>query len=108
VDLSLDIKAIFTLLENGNETSFEQAKMIFNEGGNSDSYAALNIGWPFRRMKAGAKVIGKSFAGAKITGTLIHTVGWFATKIYVRYSFASDSSKCQVGRLIEKDTAGCK
>jgi hypothetical protein len=59
-------------------------------------------------LKAGATVIGKSINGAKITGTLIRTAGWFATKIYVQYKFASDYSKCQVGRLIEKKTAGCK
>jgi hypothetical protein len=91
-----------------DNTALEQARLIFNEGGHSASYAVLNIGWPFRRLKAGTTVIGRSLTGAKIIGALIHTAGWFSTKIYVQYDFSSDSSKCQVGQLTEKNTAGCK
>jgi hypothetical protein len=108
LQLHSDLNISATLLGTYNADSLVQAKLIFNEGGHSASYAVLKIGWPFRRLNAGTKVIGKSLAGADITGALIHTAGWFATKIYVRYNFASDSSKCQVGGLIEKDTSGCK
>jgi hypothetical protein len=108
VELDSDYQVFVELLSNQDEPSFVQGKLLFNEGGHSASYAVLNIGWRLRRLNAGATVIGKSSTGADITGTLIHTAGWFATKIYVRYNFASDSSKCQVGRLIETDTAGCK
>jgi hypothetical protein len=91
-----------------DEEVFVKAKLIFNEGGNSASYAVLNIGWPLRRLNAGTSVIGTSATGIKITGTLLRTTGWFSTKVYVRYDFATDDSQCRVGQLVEKDTTGCE
>jgi hypothetical protein len=73
VELHSDYKAFKTLLESQKELAFVEGKLIFNEGGHSSSYAVLNIGWPFRRLNAGATVIGESIAGSTIVGTLIHT-----------------------------------
>jgi hypothetical protein len=107
--LDNDIKAFTaTFTDIYDEEVFVKAKLIFNEGGNSESYAVLNIGWPLRRLNAGTSVIGTSASGIKIAGALLSTTGWFATKIYVRYEFATDSSQCRAGGLVEKDTTGCE
>jgi hypothetical protein len=107
--LDADMKAFSTFADYKNVSSFATAKAIMNEGGSSESYAILRIGWGFKSISVGNVVTGKTSSGADVTGEAMNRAGFFTTRLYVKYDTKeTPATSCQVGRLPTKNLVGCK
>ena len=97
-----------------------KAKQVYIEGGNSGSFAMLNLttSGSAQSYLAGSKVVGKNSAGATVEGNIQNDISWGASDtaafVNVTYKVASTQASymsCQVGGLYKFGEAvktGCK
>ncbi|KAL3938377.1 MAG: hypothetical protein SGBAC_006696 [Bacillariaceae sp.] len=107
-----DQAEIESLLTKKTNDAFSSAKAIYNNGGNSKSYAkvtvtpALSISIP-----KGARITGRSTSGIEIAGKAYNAYDAGAKEIFVQYAtndIQASYVECQVGSLVEKvNTDGC-
>jgi hypothetical protein len=103
-----------TLLTGQTETSFDQAQLVYTDGGNSKSVATLSIpgGLP-RNIAAGTKLTAKGLDNGDVVGTADSDAEAGATSLLFRYPISTvqdDHLDCRVGGLPnnEQVTGGCK
>ena len=98
------------------EESFDVAKKIYQEGGNSKSYAQIVLQTPLAgSIGKGAKIHGKNDEGKTITAKALDDYSSGATQIRAQYDTTDDQDQyvqCQVGALPEaksnlENTVGC-
>lgn len=129
VNLPIDILSSFHLSQNAidgdqaafesqlakrTEESFDIAKQIYLEGGNSKSYAQIVLQTPLAgSIGKGAKIHGKNDNDMTITGKALDDYPSGAIEIRVQYDTTDDQDtyvQCQVGALSEaglENTVGC-
>ena len=91
--------------------SFENARKIYNEGGNSKSYAMINLGEPLKTgIKKGDLITGKNAEGTEVAGKAYADYDMGVSTIKVQYmttDLQDSYVQCQVGALLETNTKGC-
>ena len=107
-----DQKAMEVQLGDKSNASFENAKAIYEQGGNSKTFAVLTIpGGLTVSVGKGDEVFGTNEAGLPIQGKVYEAASSSETTLKVQY-LTGDSqasySDCQVGGLVETNTVGCK
>jgi len=106
-----DQKAMEVQLGDKSNASFENAKAIYEQGGNSKTFAVLTIpGGLTVSVGKGDEVFGTNEAGLPIQGKVYEAASSSETTLKVQY-LTGDSqasySDCQVGGLVETNTVGC-
>ena len=91
--------------------SFENARRIYNEGGNSKSYAMINLGEPLKTgIKKGDLITGKNAEGTEVAGKAYADYDMGVSTIKVQYmttDLQDSYVQCQVGALLETNMKGC-
>lgn len=113
--IDLDQLAMEAQLSGGDtDAFFTAAKKIYEEGGNSKSYAVLKLtNVPMVRPREGDEVIGKNSAGVETKGKVLKDLPINLTSLQVQYQISEIQeswSSCRVGGLPTDDTwlSGCK
>jgi hypothetical protein len=109
--LDLDQKALESALGEDQQSSYDNAIKVYENGGNSGSYAAISITLT-KDVAAGAAIKGTSVDGGLANGKAYAAAKAGDTMIWVRYSTSDEQEnhvKCKVGGLSEGDqvTGGC-
>jgi len=111
--IDLDQKAIETELKKATDQGFTNAKNIYEKGGNSKSFARVNLGTGLTvAVPKGTVISGINSDGLQVMGKAKDNFGAGATEIDVQYQ-TSDSSPhvtCRVGALtvaLGAVTQGC-
>jgi hypothetical protein len=107
--IDLDQQAMEVALGAYTDTGFKAARLIYEKGGHSRSYAVVTLdaapdGTPLKETK----VTGKTASGDTVDGTLLADYVAGSLSLSVLYDTAS-TEKCQVGGLAVADrvTKGC-
>jgi hypothetical protein len=91
--------------------AFGRAYRIYEQGGNSKSYAVLTTSALPLEASEGDVVSGMDTTGLQIEGMVYEKAAAGATLLKVQYKTSesqADYSRCQVGGLVEPNTVGCK
>lgn len=111
--IDLDQSAMKAQLAIQTPESFNRARQIYNQGGNSRSYARLTLatGLP-SAMRKGTPVVGRGADGNEVRGTaaMDHVEGDSELKVYYDTSDLQESHvDCRVGALPEWEvvSGGC-
>ena len=108
-----DQRAIENELARKTNESWENAKQIYLQGGNSKSYALLTLSEPLRAdVPKGAAVTGKNADGNEVAGKMYDTTASGTVNVKIQYATTDvqDSYvQCQVGALVGEDInmSGC-
>lgn len=106
-----DQAAIETLLAVATNESFDNARKIYNNGGNSKSYAALTLTEGLTSdVKKSQKIRGKDADGQEVSGKAYQDYDSGTQNIKVLYETTDIQSsyvQCQVGALQETNMRGC-
>jgi hypothetical protein len=109
--LDLDQAAMETELALKTAAGFADAKAIYEQGGNSKSYAEFTVPALSVSFAAGEEVIGRSASGSTVFGSVKSAAGASATTLKVTYDTtavqATYNGLCQVGALTSPTTTGC-
>jgi len=113
--IDLDQAVIESLVGSTTQDGFDAAKMVYEQGGHSKSYAKLNMSTmpPSASINDGDKWVGKNSAGATIVGKIYKSADTIGNNmIYLQYQTSdvqSDYMNCKVGGLpVDKIvTDGC-
>lgn len=108
--MDLDVKDLSAQTDSGNATTFANAKRIYQEGGNSQSYAEVTV-LLTASIAVGTKLTGENAAGQAITGTAFEAAAAGATKLKFLYTIGDTQltySTCKVGGLLNVTLTGCK
>ena len=101
--IDLDQAAIETQLALKTSESFEQARRIYNEGGNSKSYAQISLTTPLSKsIQKGDSIMGRNTAGIEVAGKSYADYPSGTQTINVLYETTDVQSsymECQVGGL---------
>lgn len=91
--------------------SFAKAKKIYQEGGNSMTFAVLTLTVALASaIPKGTAVSGENAASQTVTGTLLEDAAIGATSIKMFYDVGATQatqSTCKVGGLVTTTTTGC-
>jgi hypothetical protein len=91
--------------------AFGLAKSIYNEGGNSKSYAVLSLSAPLTSViLKGAAIVGKSSTGKEISCKAMDDYPEGSESIEALYTttdIQASYMECQVGGLVTKNLVGC-
>lgn len=102
--IDLDQAAIETQLALKTSESFEQARRIYNEGGNSKSYAQVSLTTPLSKsIQKGDSIMGRNAAGIEVAGKSYADYPSGSQTINVLYETTDVQSsymECQVGGLV--------
>lgn len=98
-------------MARGTAESFEAARAIYNEGGNSKSYAQVSMTTPLSKsISKGDSIMGRNSDGVEVqgkayadypSGTQIINVLYETTDLQESYM------NCQVGALVETNMVDC-
>ena len=106
-----DQAAIETELANKTPESFELARKIYNEGGNSKSYAQVSLTTPLSKsILKDDSIMGRNAEGIEIAGKAFADYPSGSQTINVLYETTDiqDSYvECQVGGLVTPNLKGC-
>ena len=107
-----DQAEIETLLAKKTNEAFSSAKAIYNNGGNSKSYARVTLTPALAGPLAkGTRITGRSTDGIEIAGMAYNSYDAGTKEIFVQYATTIIQSSyvgCQVGSLVESiNTEGC-
>merc|ERR1719203_760339 len=109
--IDLDQAAIEKELAVATDDSFSNARQIYNNGGNSKSYAALTLTEGLTSdIKKNQAIIGKNADGNEISGKAYQDYDSGAQNLKVLYETTDIQAsyvQCQVGALKETNTQGC-
>ena len=109
--IDLDQAAIETQLALRTPESFIAAKKIYNDGGNSKSYAEVTLTTPLTaELRKGDEIIGKNAKGNSVGGKAYKDFDSGESLIKVQYTttdIQENYVQCQVGALVEPNTRGC-
>lgn len=109
--IDLDQAAIESQLLLKTPESFENARRIYNEGGNSKSYAEVTLTTPLgTSISQGDSIMGKNTDGNEVSGKAYEDYVEGTVKIKVQYTTSdlqSSYMECQVGGLVETNLKGC-
>mmetsp|Transcript_17593 Transcript_17593/g.31030 ORF Transcript_17593/g.31030 Transcript_17593/m.31030 type:complete len:551 (-) Transcript_17593:84-1736(-) len=109
--IDLDQKAMEAQISLKTPESFENARRIYNEGGNSKSYAMLTLTVPLKTaIKKGDLIVGKNQEGNEVAGKAYANYDMSTSTIKVQYmttDLQDSYVQCQVGALVETNTKGC-
>jgi hypothetical protein len=100
-----------TQLGTESDAAFDLAKAIYEQGGNSKSYAEITVPALTTKVNKGDALSGVTSAGLPVTGTAYDEADVGATLLQFQYDTTSDQASyvnCQVGGLVEKNLVGCK
>lgn len=112
--ISYDQTILESLLAANTVQSFDQARLVYSQGGNSKSIATLTIaaGLPFNVAK-GTRLTAEGLDGRQVVGTCETSAVAGSTTIAFRYPVSTNVQNhldCRVGGLpfSQQITAGCK
>jgi len=109
--IDLDQAAIESQLSLKTPESFENARNIYNKGGNSKSYALITVANGLTSaVNKGDPILGKNAEGLEIRGKAYQDYVQGATQIKVQYAttdIQENYVECQVGALVETTMVGC-
>jgi len=109
--IDLDQKAIEEQLALGTDESFDAARKIYNQGGNSKSYAQITISPPLSaNLGKGDLILGKNADNTEVAGKTGQTYSAGESNLKVYYStndVQANYVNCQVGGLAEPNKKGC-
>jgi hypothetical protein len=115
--IDLDQSALVAQLGAENAAGFANAKAIYENGGNSKSYAVFTVpgtdtaGAATPAFAVGTEVIGRSAVGTTVYGTVKSAASAGALELKVTYKTtnvqATYNGQCQVGSLVTTTTTGC-
>jgi len=109
--IDLDQAAIYKQLAVGTPNSFQNAQKIYNNGGNSKSYAEVTLTVPLTaKLLKGDKIVGKSAEGIDVGGKAYMDYDSGESLIKVQYTTTDIQERyvqCQVGALMEPNMKGC-
>lgn len=93
------------------DESYEAARRIFNEGGNSKSYATITLSTPLAvDVAEDDEIIGRSEDGTQVAGKAYDPYTTGTSTINVFYETTDTQAEyvnCQVGALVETNLEGC-
>ena len=100
-------------LAGGTQASFDNAKKIYMEGGNSKTVATLTVAALDSSIKKGTKLTAQNSLGSDVVGTANSDAAAGDTSIEFKYpvsTITEDHLDCRVGGLPldEQVTKGCK
>ncbi|KAL3935359.1 MAG: hypothetical protein SGBAC_009103 [Bacillariaceae sp.] len=109
--IDLDQAAIEAELAKGTNDAFAAAARIYNEGGNSKSYAQIALTPALTtNIAKGTSIIGRNAAGIEVAGKAYDTYPPGTQAIRVQYATTDIQSSyvgCQVGALVNANDEDC-
>lgn len=109
--MDLDQAAIETELASKTSESFQAARKIYNEGGNSKSYAVISLTTPLSKAVAkGDAIIGRNADDVEVAGKAFDAYPAGIQLINVLYQttdLQASYMECQVGGLVTANLKGC-
>jgi hypothetical protein len=98
-------------LSLATDESYEAARRIYNEGGNSKSYATIKLATPLTMDVADDDpIMGSSEDGTQVAGKAYDAYPTGSSTINVFYETTDSQAayvNCQVGALVETNLEGC-
>ena len=99
-------------LDSYTDAGFAVAQNIYERGGHSKTFAVLNLEAPLgAAVSEGTVITGSNEGGDVVTGEAYADGAAGESVLKFRYAVGSSQatySGCQVGGLLETNTAGCK
>jgi len=109
--IDLDQKAIEDQLLLKTPEAFANAKKIYNNGGNSKSYAIVTVEAGLSdNVSKGDQILGKNAEGGEVSGKAYAAASAGDKTIMVQYTTSDKQAsyvECQVGSLMEPNMKGC-
>jgi hypothetical protein len=109
--IDLDQQAMQVQLALKTTAGFEKARKIYQEGGNSMTFAVLTLTTPLANaITKGTVISGQSATSQTVTGTALEDAAIGATTLKMLYDVGSTQathSTCKVGGLVTTTTTGC-
>jgi hypothetical protein len=109
--MDLDQQAMQVQLGFKTTASFQNAKKIYQEGGNSMTFAVLTLSAPLASpITKGTVITGQNAASQTVTGTALEDALATATTLKMLYDVGltqATHSTCKVGGLVTTMTTGC-
>lgn len=107
-ELDLDQKALVDLSSNFTAGAFADAKKVYTEGGNSESYATLTLAAPLAfSVSIGTIILGFNDASALVAGVAYEEASAGSTTLKFKYAVEVGVLQCSVGGLHKSNTTGC-
>jgi len=111
--IDLDQAAMEGYLAQSTNDAFTTARLIYSQGGNSESYAHITLGGPLTHaVPKSTRIVGVSDNGSQLVGKAYEYAPFGSTAIKIQYQTSdtqSDNGACAVGGLPkeQQNTAGC-
>jgi len=109
--IDLDQAAIEDQLDLRTPESFRFAQKIYNDGGNSKSYAQVTLTTPLTaKLRKGDEIIGENAEGSSVGGKAYKDFDSGESVIKVQYittDIQENYVQCQVGALLVTNMKGC-
>jgi len=106
-----DQAAIEVELAKKTNDSFQAAQQIYNQGGNSKSYATVTLSAPLAAQVPRFDIIlGKSEDDREVGGKALFSFQPGETELRIQYATTDVQASyvnCQVGALVDTNTEGC-
>jgi hypothetical protein len=106
-----DQLALEDQLALGTDEAYEAARRIFNEGGNSKSYATITLAEPLTvDVAEDDPIMGRTEDGTQVAGKAYDPYTTGTSTINVFYETTDSQASyvnCQVGALVETNLVGC-
>ena len=107
--MDLDQKALIDISSNFTASAIANAKKVYIEGGNSESYATLTLAAPLAfTVSVGTIILGLNDASAIVAGVAYEEASVGSTTLKFKYAIEAGVLQCSVGGLNQLNTAGCK
>lgn len=107
--MDLDQKALVDLSSNFTAGAFANAKKVYTEGGNSESFATLTLTVPLAfTVSIGTVILGLNDASVLVAGVAYEEAVAGSTTLKFKYAIEADILPCSVGGLQKSNTTGCK